>query len=549
MRSILFACSILILPFNCLAQEQLSRQDTAAILFSNSFSFTETGEPVLSVSIMEAQESIEFSHAKGLRIYPSGPEGPAVTVSGKGKWTVTVKDRKPAGLAYRAGLDALPTSDFAGIKESAGRWQSRGIATVRMELGALFSFQGTVFDTRETLLCAEKLFETRSAAHKYLEGISDGPSPPYRVVEVLQTRPEGLVIMKQSKGALTLTARNAIWFEPLDDKLTVQEVEYARGFPWHGRQTRGYGGAFYAAVDKYGKMAIVNVLPAERHLRGLVPAEIYPNSPMEALKAQAVAARNELFSKIGLRHLADPYLICADQHCQVYKGLNAERKRASKAVRETRGQVMFDENGRLADIRYSSTCGGHTEDSNEAWPGINSPNLKGRWDSADGRERGYTPIADDKVAEFLASPPDTHCGRSKKGRSTFRWTKTVKAKDLDASVAGSYNIGHVTDIEVLHRGVSGRANKLRLTGATGTAIVEGELVIRRLFKGLKSSLFTVTTKKDGKGAVSKWIFSGGGFGHGVGMCQIGAMEMAGDGRSVLEILSHYYKNVSVKRIY
>jgi len=540
------ACCILLLAGNCLAQEQLSRQDTAAILFSNSFSFTDEGEPVLSVRIMDMQDTIQVTHAKGLRIYPSGPEGPAVTSSGKGKWKFTIKSSSKAVLSYRAVLETLPTSEFGAVRESSRLWKDKGIEPFRMELGALFSFQGTVFDTRETLLCSPTLFETRRDARKYLKGLTDGPEPPYRIVEVLEKRPEGLIVMQKVGGSVSISARNAIWFEPLDDRLTVKDVEYARGFNWHGRQTRSYGGSFYAAADKYGKLAIVNVLPSERHLRGLVPAEIYPNSPMEALKAQSVAARNELFSKIGHRHLADPYLLCADQHCQVYKGLNAERKRANKAVRETRGQVMFDEDDRLADIRYSSTCGGHTEDAHEAWPGVTSPNLKGRFDSPD---KGYTPLADQDVVDFLANPPTSWCGGSKKAKSTFRWTKEIKASKLDASVAKKYAVGSVKGIEVLHRGVSGRANKIRITGSKGEAVVDGELVIRRLFKGLKSSLFVVTATMDDAGKAKSWTFRGGGFGHGVGMCQIGAMEMARDSKSAIDILGHYYRNISVKRIY
>ncbi len=541
MRAVWSLLLTLLLSSSALAQDKMSREDKAAILFSNRFSFTDDGEPVLSVGIMDQQKTITVSSKAGLVVHPSGPDGPSVTLAGNRKWAFRVKQSTPAGLAWRAVLDTVPTKDFKRVKESSSSWDQQGYKTVRLELGTLFSFQGTVFDSRETLLCAAQLFQTRKAAQEFLEALPGGINDGQRVTEVLDSRPEGRVILEERETGISIEARNAIWFEPLDSSLIVQDVEYARGFPWHGHQTRSYGGSFYVAVDKTGQLAIANVLPAETMLRGLVPAEIYPDAPDAALQAQAISARNELYSKIGHRHLADPYLICSEQDCQVYKGQGAEKKRTNRAVQETRGKVIFDENGKLADIRYSSTCGGHTEDGNEAWAGVTSPNLRGRFDTEEGAR---TPMTEAEVEQFLTNPPTTYCGRSTRSRSTFRWTQKLPAKELNELVAKKHQVGPVQSLEVLHRGVSGRANKLQVTGKKGTAVVDGELTIRRLFGGLKSSLFVVKKSTDGD-----WEFLGGGFGHGVGMCQIGAMEMARDGKNSDAILEFYYKGISVKRIY
>ncbi|MBM4356055.1 MAG: hypothetical protein FJ109_20075 [Deltaproteobacteria bacterium] len=119
---------------------------------------------------------------------------------------------------------------------------------------------------------------------------------------------------------------------------------------------------------------------------------------------------------------------------------------------------------------------------------------------------------------------------------------------MDEKVAKTRDIGSVIGVEVQHRGVSGRVNRIRIRGSKGDLEVTGELVIRRLFGGLKSSLFVVK-KEVQAGKAAEWVFSGGGFGHGVGMCQLGATEMARDGKSFLDILRFYYKSVTVKRIY
>ena len=542
-----FLC-VLLVALPCAAQEKMSREDTAAILFSNRFSFTQDGEPVLSIRIMEEQKTITFTAPDGLAVQPSGPGGPTLEVKGRLAWTLSVSGGTPARLGWQVVLDEWPTSDFERGRKAAARFAAQGVETARIELGTLFSFQGTVFDTRLTLLCAKTPLSTHREAEAQrvqLESLIPGS---YRLAEVLVERPAGDVVLEQRDRGIRLTARNAVWFEPLGRELIVDNVEFAKGFPWHGRETRSYSGQFYGAVDRFGMLAMANVLPAEQLLRGLVPAEIYPDSPAEALKAQAVTARNELFSKIGHRHLADPYLLCGDQHCQVYKGLGAHRRQADQAVRDTRGHVMFDEAGRLADARYHSTCGGHTENAAEAWPEVTSPNLVGRSDAPPAKEDPFAPVTDAEVASFLASPPDSYCARSPKGKSTFRWTRTLSAKEMGTMVAKTRDIGTVTAIEVLHRGVSGRVNHIRIKGTSGELEVTGELVIRRLFGGLKSSLFVVAPSQS-NGTITGWTFNGGGFGHGVGMCQLGAAEMARTGKSFLDILQFYYKSVTVKRIY
>ena len=125
----------------------------------------------------------------------------------------------------------------------------------------------------------------------------------------------------------------------------------------------------------------------------------------------------------------------------------------------------------------------------------------------------------------------------------------MPAGKLDKKVGEKHKVGRVEAIDVLHRGVSGRVNKIRIVGDQGQAEVNGELVIRRLFHGLRSSLFVVDAVKTASGRIAEWVFKGGGFGHGVGMCQVGATEMAKDGISAIDILKYYYRNISVKRIY
>ena len=140
----------------------------------------------------------------------------------------------------------------------------------------------------------------------------------------------------------------------------------------------------YVTLDHDGSLVAANAVPEDKLLAGLVPAEMYPDAPAAALEAQAIAARTELLQKIGRRNLTDPFLLCSTQQCQVYAGAGKEDPRTTRAVEKTRGMVLLRDGGGLVDIRYSASCGGHTEDNDAIWGGEPDPSLRGRVDDPEG---------------------------------------------------------------------------------------------------------------------------------------------------------------------
>ena len=539
----LYACLTVAAP--AAGQDEVARRDQAALLFSNRLLFSGDRQPMVPIGLMDRQERVRLQAPGGLVVHPSGPDGPAVRVKGGGVWIAELTAATPAAVEWVVILEAVPTRDFEALRAARTRWKERLGDPGLMEIGTVFGFFGKTLDTRETLLLAPKRHEGRRSAAKVAREISATHGAESRAIRVLKTRPRGTIRLRSADRSVTFSAQDAIWLEPGDGgSLTVKDVEYGRGFNWHGREDRTYAGRFYLAVDPAGKLAAVNLLPAEKLLTGLVPAEMYSSAPLEALKAQAVAARAELLSKIGRRHLADPFLICGHQHCQVYKGVKAEKSRTTRAVKETRGRMLFH-GERLADCRYHSNSGGHTEDSEEAWEGVKSPELRGRWDL-----RGKPPKLDltteAGAQTFLKRKPRSWAAESGKAASTLRWTVSFSPEKLDALVK-DHRVGHVKALVPLHRGRSARINLLEIQGVRKTVQIKGELVIRHLLGGLKSSAFVVTPPGEDSGG--EWIFSGGGFGHGVGMCQNGAMGLAEHGRSFTEILEHYYHDVTVETIY
>ena len=202
---------------------------------------------------------------------------------------------------------------------------------------------------------------------------------------------------------------------------------------------------------------------------------------------------------------------------------------------------MLRDGGGMVDVRYSASCGGHTEDNDAIWGGDPDPSLRGRVDDARG---GMTRVTDDNVDAFLAGSKDAWCNHDKLGKGRFRWTERMRADDLSARLAAEFpEIGRVTALVPKQRGVSGRIGVLQVKGEKGSIDVAGDLKIRRLLGGLKSTLFEVKRERD------VFVFRGAGFGHGVGMCQMGAIGMANAGKSHKQILGHYYRATHLHRLY
>jgi SpoIID/LytB domain protein len=298
----------------------------------------------------------------------------------------------------------------------------------------------------------------------------------------------------------------------------------------------------------------------ERLVEGVVPSEIFPSAHAEALKAQAVTARGEVLAKVGARHLGDPYLLCAEQHCQVYRGLGAETPGTSAAVVATRGEALFatvpaqSEEGatapagtvsRLVDSVYSAVCGGFTEDNDAVWGGLPDPSLRGRPDF-EPTTRGMAPFADgigDKlVSRFVhLDTIPSYCALMARP-DKVRWRTRLTQSQVDA-FCERLGVGKVRSLTVEGRGISGRARALRVEGSSGSARVAGELAIRRLFGNLNSGMFIV--ERSG----ADWMFVGGGWGHGSGMCQTGAIGRALRGASYRQILGWYYSGAQPQKIY
>ncbi len=538
MRSVL----VLALLSAVASADDTSATDKLRILYSTRFTFADDGLPLVTVEIMGGRKHVELRAKGGITVRPDGAGGSAVDSDTGDSWTITVENPKPAVIQEWTVVETLGADDAAGITAALARWKDRGFEPRAFEIGTLFGTGGEVIDTREIRIAIDPQpagkGAPRAAEHARRYGVRTS------VHEELVRRPAGTIVARS--GATVVRNPSVLWFAPKKstETLTVADVPTGTGGSQleTGHEDRRYWGNVYVTLDHDGSLVAANAVGEDKLLAGLVPAEMYPDAPPAALEAQAIAARTELLQKIGRRNLTDPFLLCSTQQCQVYAGAGKEDARATRAIEKTRGIVLLRDGGGMVDVRYSASCGGHTEDNDAIWGGEPDPSLRGRSDSP---SAPMTRITEDNLEAFLASDPkDTWCGRVDHGKNRLRWTETLSLADVTARVAVEYpQLGRIANMTAKQRGVSGRIEVLTLVGERGTADVTGDLHIRRLLGGLRSTLFAI--HKDG----DKLVLRGAGFGHGVGMCQLGAIGMAEAGKTHAQILGHYYRGTHLHKLY
>ncbi len=315
---------------------------------------------------------------------------------------------------------------------------------------------------------------------------------------------------------------------PLKGPISLQAPD---GLLW---QKGLYMGPFSIQLDAYGSWTLIEHVPIERYLNGVVPYEIGANAPEAALAAQAVLARTWAIAN-SHRFKVDGYNLCSDTQCQVYKDPSKANQKIKTAIQKTAGKILTW-NQKPINTVYHATNGGVMASVDEAWSTNQVPYLQMRLDGPKHWSREVDlPLSNEQnLKSFLFSESEAFGS----DHPLFRWNRTLESAQISRQlnkakkVKGSF---YPKTIKAVSRGSSGRVTSLEIQGETGSEILLKLDEIRRVLRQLPSTLFVVKEIKEGK-----WLFSGGGFGHGAGMSQSGAIELAKNGWNTKQILSHYY---------
>ena len=383
-------------------------------------------------------------------------------------------------------------------------------------------------------------------------------------------------------------------FTPLDEKnfFSLHDVTIGINFHWERQETQSFLGTLKLVVEE-GKITAINILPVEDYLTSVISSEMNATSSLEFLKAHAVISRSWLFAQIEKRKAMsdqtdnffsfvkteNEYIrwydredhtifdVCADDHCQRYQGITkASNQTVVEAIKATRGQILMYENA-ICDARFSKCCGGATEEFGYCWEDKQFPYLSVIRDTDKEERRPLPDLTQEEEAErWIRQAPASFCDTHDKKilsqilnnydletTDFYRWKVRYTQEELAELIRKNTrtDYGEIIDLIPVQRGKSGRICKLKIVGTKKTLTIGKELEIRRTLSDthLFSSAFVVD-RSELKDGIPEWfILTGAGWGHGVGLCQIGAAVMGERGYTYDEILLHYYKDADIRRYY
>ncbi|MEC4893700.1 MAG: SpoIID/LytB domain-containing protein [Oscillatoria sp. PMC 1051.18] len=417
---------------------------------------------------------------------------------------------------------------FETAEDSANNWQKLGIEVEITQPG------------RWQVWADPDVYKTPLLRRLLLESLREkGYTNPYLETEVVEALPRISFIVggyRYSRLDLEISASNNL--------IQVAEGE-------EGENPILYAGTMKVQRNSYWDFTLVNQVPLETYLRGVVPHEIGAGAPYNAIEAQTILARTYALRNLR-RFAADDYQLCATVHCQVYRGLTGTAASADKAIAATTGQVLTY-NNELVDALYSSTAGGVTSFFNDIWDGENRPYLRSIIDSPlPVWDLSQQSLADEATFRRFINLKE---GFNETGVSLFRWNKQSSIEQLNEDFRKyleriKHPLADFTTIQnmaVTERSPSGRI--LTLTVQTDKGIVELEKTeARSAFGPPRSTLFYLEPIYDANQVLKGYAFVGGGFGHGVGMSQYGSYNLAKLGWTAEKILAFYYPGTEIEKL-
>lgn len=380
-------------------------------------------------------------------------------------------------------------------------------------------------------------------------------------------------------------------FEPVDEEngqFELFDVTIGINFHWERKEDQLFKGAFKIIAEN-GKLTGINVIDAEEYLASVISSEMSATASPELLKAHAVISRSWLLAR--KEESANPtavppaaytknreevirwygrdahtrFDVCADDHCQRYQGMTrASTDHVRRAVDATRGQVLTF-NGELCDTRFSKCCGGAFEEFRNCWEDVDHPYLTKQRDS---KKATMLPTLqkEEEAEKWIRTSPEAFCNTTDKNilaqvlnnydqetTGFYRWKVEYTQEELSEIIRerSGIDFGDILDLTPMERGTSGRIVRLKITGSKHTLIIGKELEIRRVLSRshLYSSAFVVDKEEVRDGIPGRIVLTGAGWGHGVGLCQIGAAVMGEEGYTYDTILLHYYVGATIGNLY
>lgn len=412
---------------------------------------------------------------------------------------------------------------------------------------------------------------------------------PYEGIHKVNYR-EGKIWLNEE-----IVEEDTLFFQPVryrEASFELNDVTIGIHFHWERKEDQQFKGSLKIIIENE-KLTAINILPIEDYLVSVISSEMNATSSLELLKAHAITSRSWLLAQIEkgkkLNGSANTFLsitetpeelirwydredhlnfnVCADDHCQRYQGITRQSTAlVEQAIEETHGMLLMQDET-ICDARYSKSCGGMTETFENVWEPEVHPYLQSVVDNPFMPDGFDTDLTNEEAAErWIRNTPDAYCNTNDKEilsqvlnnydqetKDFYRWKVTHQQADLAELIARNTgkDFGTILDLIPVERGKSGRLTRLQIVGTKLTLTIGKELEIRKTLSEshLYSSAFVVDKQNIINGIPGEFILIGAGWGHGVGLCQIGAAMMGAKGYTYDEILMHYFKGASIVKKY
>ncbi len=509
--------------------------------------------PMIRIGVIQSTDTVAFKCNRSFSLQNASREK---IFAGKAdqKYILTIRSSTPAEINYqvRAGIE----KDGSKADEWVDELQHQGLTAQKRTFGVSFEIDGHLVDNREHWISIGN-FVSYDEALAFRNRQTDPGE--YVVIENVRKPATGEIELSgQSLGSVVRIVPD------INDEfthLTLSDVMIGIEFHWQRYEDLDYRGIIEIGFNNDGNLVVINEIDIENYLVSVNSSEMTPDCPLGLLEAQTIVARNTVLATMGKHHYNTNFHLCSDDHCQCYQGKKREQQISRQAVEHTWGEVIMygDE---ICDARYSKICGGIMEAYHNVWENRDIPYMVMGVDSD--QLIDHPANTEEKAKKLIDTEVPAYCNTklyklpSKLAnlystQNLFRWEVKYRREELEQLIQEKtgQDIGELQEIIPIERGDSGRLIYIELIGSKKRMKIGKELQIRRTLSKshLYSSCFYVEKEIGTDGKVKQFKLKGGGWGHGVGLCQVGATVMAMQKIPYQEILQHYYKNTKIFRLY
>ena len=502
--------------------------------------------PLVRIGMIQSAETVRFSCDQAFHFWTLDGREMGPGQAGK-EYLIRMVEAQPAQLAWAVRLAIRETETEAKKFQATQKCK-----TTLWHQGLTLPLSDYLLDNREYWIVTEP-FDALDQAQAFVRSYE--PMGEAVVVKKVIQPARGVCACSEQ----TFAEGVRIVPDQDDAVLSLADVTVGIEFHWQHQRTQQLAGALEIRINHDGRLLAINELDIESYLISVNSSEMTAENPMELLKAQTVAARSTILATMGKHHYDQPFHLCSDDHCQCYHGKGHVSAASEQAARLTEGENLIYQE-RVCDARYAKICGGVMEDYEHVWDSRPIPYLV---HGVDGKEKIQADLRDEEQTRaYIDGKPDVYCNTEKyqissplpyNTRELFRWRVTYATQDLEALIKRKLgeDFGQLMDLIPGERGHSGRLIWLDVVGSDKTIRVAKELAIRRILSDshLFSACFYLQRERGEQGQIIRFHLIGAGWGHGVGLCQVGATVMAQMGFTYRQILQHYYKNSQLKKIY